>query len=490
MFGRLKGLARQSLIYTAGDVLNRAFAFLLIPLYTAYLTPTDYGILAITSTIGSILSILYLQPLESALTRFHYDFSDDRGRRECYGTIWLLMVGFSLLASLLIESFGQPVSGWLFEDVPYAPYVRLVVWLTFLSNSSFLLYRAVLRVQERPVAFVTLNIGTFLVNTALIAYLVVAKGRGALGSLEGRFLASLILAIPVAIAFLRNASLRWSWPRAKASLKFSVPLMPHLLSLWVLSLSDRLILQKYLPLSDVGIYNLGYQMASIVQVLAFSAMNAWSPFFYRTANEPGASRMLSRFSTYYWLAVAILCTGVATLARDVLVVMASRPAYYVAYRVVPWVVLASMMRAFYFVFITALYHTKKVKSVPLVTVVSGLINVGLNLLLVPRYGYMVAAITTFAAYALQAVVMYYLAQRVYPMPYERARVAKLLTVGLGLYAASTVLPLSPGWTGLAVKMGVALTYPIWLTLLGFWTPDEMATFRRLAHRAATCVQGH
>ena len=489
MFSGLKRLATQSFIYTAGDVLNRAFAFLLIPLYTAFLDPSDYGILAITSTVAGILSILYLQSLEGVLTRFHYDYPDKQQRKKYYGTIWLLMISVSLLASLFLESIGEPLSRFLFKDVPYVPYFQLIVWTTFITNSSFILMRAVLRVQEKPVAFVGLNLTMFVVNTALIIYFVVINEQGALGNLQGRFWGSLIVAVPVVIVYLKGATLSWSWEPVQKSLKFAIPLVPHLLSLWILNLSDRLILQNYVTLSELGIYSLGYQVASILQILAFSAMNAWSPFFYKSAGEPNAPEMLSRFSTYYWLIVIMLGTGLATLAQDTLVVMISRPAYYNAYQVVPWVVLGFVMRSFYFVFVTALYYAKQVKALPVVTIISGTLNIGLNLLLIPRFGYMAAAVNTFVAYAFQTSVMYFLAQRAYWMPYEYLRIAKLFGVSIVLFWIASVLPIMPGWIGLLVKSTLLITFPAWLYLVRFLTADELGLLRRVPYQITNYFRG-
>jgi O-antigen/teichoic acid export membrane protein len=478
----LKGLAKHSAVYTAGDVLNRGIAFLLIPLYTAFLTPTDYGILAITATVASILGVLYLQSLETALTRFHYDLTDPEDRRRYYGTIWLLMVGFVIAASLVMELIGPSLASLVFADVPYVPYLRLVVWTTALTNSTFVLLRAALRVQERPVAFIALNIGVFLIDTAFVIYFVAVRGQGALGNLQGRFLGTLLVAVPAAVVYLRQARLQWSGDDARASLRFALPLIPHLLSLWVLNLSDRVVLQRYVSLAEVGIYSLGYQVAAIVQLFAFSAMNAWSPYFYKTAGQPGASRTLARFATYYWLVVLVLATGVSVLAKDVLAIMASRPAYHVAYRVVPWVAFGFVMRGFYFVFVTALYYTKRVKALPIVTVAAGLLNIGLNLLLVPRYGYMAAAVNTFVAYAAQAVVMYFFAQCAYSLPYEAARITKMAAVGLAIMAVSLALPPLSPWPGLAVRCVLLLTFPLWVTLLNFWTKDEKLAFAGAARR--------
>lgn len=482
MFDRLKLLSLQSVIYTSGDVLNRAFGLLLIPIYTAYLTPGDYGILAITSTIASVLAILSMQSLESVLTRFHYDYADRESQRAFHGAIWLLMLICAAVVAVLSGTIGRPLYAWLFPDVPYVPYIRLAVWTMFFTNISYVLLKSLLRVRERPKTFSLLNILVFLVNTVLVIYFVVGLKRGAQGNLEGRLLAAALLAVPFIFLYFRDARLHWSPKIARNALAFSLPLLPHLLSLWVLNVSDRIILQRFVPLAEVGIYSLGYQIASVLQLLAFSVTNAWSPFFYKTAGEPGAPRMLSRFSTYYMLLIMFLGAGISALAQDVLLIIASKPAYFTAYRVVPWVVLGFVMRGFYFLFVTSLYYRKQVRLLPAVTIGAAALNIGLNLLTVPIYGYMAAAVNTFVAYAAQAVVMYFLAQRAFRLPYELARFAKMGVVALALYLITTTVALANPWTSLFVKGAIVMTLPLWLTALRFWTPGELAMFQRTAHQ--------
>jgi O-antigen/teichoic acid export membrane protein len=482
MFAQLKRLGSQSIIYTAGDMLNRSFALILIPLYTAYLTPADYGILSITSTIGAVFAILSMQSLETALTRFHYDHPEESSRRRYHGMVWLLMVMSALAFALLVGTVGQPLLAWLFPDVPYIPYIRIVVWTTFATNISFLLLRALLRVQEKPTTYSILNIVVFLVNTGFVIYFVVGEQAGALGNLQGRLLAAVLLAIPIIVVYFRSARLHWSTQEAKTTMAFAVPLLPHLLSLWVLNVSDRVVLQRFVPLADVGIYSLGYQIASILQLLAFSASNAWSPFFFKTADQPGAPRMLSRFSSYYILILIFLGTGIAALAQDALLVMASKAVYYPAYRVVPWVIMGFVMRGFYFLFVTALYYKKQVRALPLVTIGAGVLNVVLNVLTVPKFGYMAAAVNTFIAYGVQAVVMYPLAQRAFRIPYEILRFAKMAVVGIGLFLVASQLPPFHPWLAIAIKTAWVCTFPLWLTLLRFWTPDEKVAIRRLVRR--------
>ena len=489
MFVRLKRLSLQSVIYTSGDLLNRAFGLLLIPIYTTYLTPDDYGILAITSTIASVLAILSMQSLESALTRFHYDYSDQESQRSFHGTIWILMLICALIVVVVSGTIGRPIFAWLFPDVPYAPYIQLAVWATFFTNISYVLLKSLLRVRERPTTFSILNILVFLVNTAFVIYFVVGREQGAQGNLEGRLLAAMLLAVPFIIFYFRDARLHWNWKDAKRSLQFALPLLPHLLSLWVLNVSDRIILQRFVPLAEVGIYSLGYQIASMLQLLAFSVTNAWSPFFYKTAGEPGAPRMLSRFSTYYMLLIVFLGAGISALAEDMLLIVASNPAYYAAYRVVPWVIMGFVMRGFYFLFVTCLYYMKQVRALPIVTIGAGALNIGLNLLTVPIYGYMAAAVNTFVAYAAQAIVMYFLAQKAFRLPYEMGRYAKMIFVGIALFLVTAAMPTYDPWVSLFAKAAIVMTFPIWLTVLRFWEPEEIAAFRRGAHRLIGSLPG-
>jgi O-antigen/teichoic acid export membrane protein len=165
--------------------------------------------------------------------------------------------------------------------------------------------------------------------------------------------------------------------------------------------------------------------------------------------------------------------------------MASNPAYHSAYRVVPWVVMGFVMRGFYFLFVTALYYKKQVRLLPLVTIGAGSLNVVLNVLTVPQFGYIAAAVNTFIAYAMQAVVMYPLAQQAFRVPYELVRFVKMAGVGIGLFLVASMLPSLHPWLALAAKTAWVCTFPLWLTLLRFWTPDEKAAIRRLVHRLLT-----
>jgi O-antigen/teichoic acid export membrane protein len=482
--GTFKKLASLSTVYALADLLQSGLAFFLIPLYTAYLTPADYGILSVATAFGNILGVFYLQSLEGAFVRYYSDVSDPEERRRFLGAVWLFALIYSLGLTLTLEWIGMTTNSLGLKSVPYQPYLRLVVWTTFISSVALLLPRALFLIREQAWQYAALNIGSFTLSILLIIYFVAGRGEGAVGNLKGRLIGTLIISLPALFVVLRNIRLAWRPLAVRAALVFALPLVPHLLSLWVLNVSDRFILERYVSLNDLGVYTLGYQVATLLQMFAVSMSNAITPYYYRTAaTQPDAPSLLSRVSTYYLAALAWMSVGLVGLAPSVIRLIAvGRPAYWAAAHVIPWVALGFFARGYYFVFLTALSYAKKLGLLPLVTIGAGVINVVLNLWLVPHWGYMAAALDTFIAYALQAVVMYFLAQRAYALAYEAGRLVRLTFLAVAWAWALYALVVPQLWLDIGVKMALALTFPLGLWGIGFFSTNEILLLRRLKQR--------
>jgi O-antigen/teichoic acid export membrane protein len=453
--------------------------FLLLPLYTAYLGAADYGIIALSTTLSGVLSVLLLQPFQAMFTRLYFDFSDADERRRFYGSTWLFLLCYVFIGASLLDLIGGATNSLGFAEVPYRPYLRLTVWTTAVSIVAFLLPRALFLVREQAWRLVGLNLSLFLLSTGLIVYFVVFQGTGAYGNLYGSFLATLVMALPALIITLCNISFAWRWEHIKQGLTFALPLVPHLLSLWILSLSDRWILQQYVSLAEIGIYSFGYLIGSIIQIIALSLSEAISPYYLRVASErPDAARVLKRLATYYLAVIVWAAVGLVAMTHEVISLITVRPEYLASTAVIPWVVLGCVARGFYFIFVTAVYHAKNMRMLPVVTMVAGLFNIGLNLLLIPHWGIIAAAINTFVSYTFQAVIMYWLAQSSYPLPYEHRRLITLTVLGLAWGGVLYAFALPDVWSSLIVKTVLAFAFPLGLLVTRFFTPDEVGAARQ------------
>jgi O-antigen/teichoic acid export membrane protein len=481
----VKSLAGKSAVYGLGSVTLKAIGFFLLPLYTRYLTPVDYGIIAVTGTLTSILTILYPLGLHGAATRFYFLAQSEDERRRNNGTIWVVMTLVALIATVLLDRFGGLLFPLLFRDVPFSPYIRLAVWISFFSVLG-LLPLAFFQVQERPVSYVLTTVSSTLLTIGLVINFVVFQRQGVYGYLRGTLLALVLFAVPYTIFTLRNAQITLRLNVLKACLAFSLPLVPHGLAGWVLALSDRVILQRFVPLEELGLYSLGYQFGIIMKLLATAVNFAWVPFLYKTDSEAGEGAIpgLVRLVTYYTMGLVVAALGVALFAKD-LVILMTTPAFYSADRVAPWIIGGSLLNGLYFIPINFLFLRNRTGLIPLITVSSGLFNIGLNLWLAPRYGIMAAAWATFLSYGLMLILAWKLALRVYPIQYEYKRLGLIALTAISLYALGIQLQFDLIAVDLVMKGIIVLAYPFSLAILGFFTPTEKSAILAFARQAMT-----
>ena len=483
MVRQLKSLMAQSATYGLGDLLTKAIAFLLIPVYTRFLSPADYGILGVASAITAVLAILYPVGLNAAAMRFYYDTPDEKSRRDLLGTLALavLVIGFALTLILAATPLGSALFRAAVKDIPFHPYVNILLWTACLANVS-VIPLVIFRVQEKPGRYVAYTAGGFLLSTAAILYFVVGRRAGALGNLRGVLIASGVMALAYALSTFRHANLTFRWRWLRDGLVYALPVVPHLLAHWALTLSDRGVLNQVVSLDQVGVYTLGYQV-SIVLALVSQALNtAWTPFFYRLAGEEEAKPKLARFFTYYLGIMVFTALGLALLGGDVIRIVA-HPEYHEAARLVPVITLAYLVQAFYYPAVFALFYQRKTQYLPLLTGSAAALNILMNVVLIPGWGIYAAAWNKVLAYAVLAVATFAVGQKVYPIAWEYRRLAKMLLVGGALFAISEVLLAPLGlWARVALRLALCAVFPLLLWLARFPEAEERSHVTRLLRR--------
>ncbi|MEP7225725.1 MAG: oligosaccharide flippase family protein [Gemmatimonadales bacterium] len=483
----LRSLLGSSLVYGAGSVLLRALAFLLLPLYTRHLTPADYGLVAVTLSIISILSVIFPLGLHSAMTRMWFASPSEAERRRTTETIWLAIMMSALALALLLDVFGSHVVPMVFRGVAFSPYIRFAIWTAFLATFS-LVPLNLLQIRERPGPYVILTVAGTLVTTTLVVVLVVIRNEGAYGYLLGGLIGGAVL-VPVYLGItLRNIRLALEWGVLHKALLYSLPLVPHALAGWMLEVSDRAVLARWVSLGDLGIYSLGYQFGAALGLVITAFTAAWVPFLFRTLADRGgeAHPLVARLATYYAAVLCFIGLGIALLIRQVLILLVD-PAFHGAYRITPWVVGGYLFNGLYIIPVGFLFWTERTKVIPVVTLTAGLLNVGLNLWLVPIYGIMGAAWTTMISYGVMAVLVWIIAQRVYPFPYEWTRMLRLVGVALALFVLAEVWPTSTPGADMTARVVLWLAYPLVLIAVGFLEPGERAAAMAFTRRAAARV---
>ena len=478
MGSAVRKLVGASAVYGLGGVLVRGLAFLLLPLYTRYLTPAEYGIVALTATCTVVLGLLFPLGLRGAVSRTWYADGTDAERRERAGTLWIAMVASAAVMAVLLDRLGAGVARSLLPDIPFDPYLRFAIWTAFLSVLG-LTPLVLLQAQERPSAYVALTLWTAVTTTAVTVWLVVTGG-GARGYVLGALIGAGLAAVPYLVITLREVR-----PVVRAgvlgpALAFSLPLVPHALASWALEMSDRAILTRLVPLRDVGVYALGYQLGAGMGLLTTAFNAAWVPFLFGTLKDEGvqAHAKLARVVSYYAFALCFVALGWALLVEHAIPLVAG-PAFRSAHLVTPWVVGGYVFGGLYLIPTNLLFWQRKTRVVPLVTLAAGAANIGLNLWLVPRYGAIAAAWSTLAAYGLLLVLTWWSAERLHPFPYEYRRLGLMAGVALALFLAGRFLPFPSPAVQIAGRVVLWLAFPLGLLALGMLDRAELAALPRM-----------
>ena len=415
----------------------------------------------------------------SSFARLYFESSSEREHRSLVGTLLVFLVIVPGTLTLGLEVAGR--AGWLnlFQSVPFVPYLNLTLWTAYFSvflNLPLTVYIT----RQQPRRVMLLNVLNSLLVVGLSLYYVLYLRQGVVGSLTAGLVAAVIMGVLSIGLTLSLASRAFSLEKLKAALLYSLPLVPHLLSQWVLNLSDRLILAPSVSASQLGIYSLGYQLGLVMAIFTNGISSALGPIFISHLKDPDRKSDVPRLGTFavisFWflgLATTFLGQGAIRFLTPV--------AYHGATEVVPWVVLGFTFHGMYMVVSTGTFYSMRTGWIPGVTAVAAITNIGLNLWLVPIYGIMAAAVNTAIGYGVLMILHGYLAHKLYPIPWEYRQWSRVMGAALISFAIGAASNRSNIWTEMLVKsVSILAIYPFTLVLFGVFTQAELALIRRAA----------
>jgi O-antigen/teichoic acid export membrane protein len=462
---QLRRLRNQSLIYGVGGLVQRILAVFLVPLYTHYLAPSDYGHVATLLALTIVLTIILRAGIQTAFFRFWFDADDDESHLRVLRTsFWYTMSAatFGLVAGLVL---AEPIANGLFGNPDLANLVR-AAFVSLWAAMNYEQLTWVFRVEQRPVAYVIASLANIAITVAGTLLLVVVLEKGAIGVIAGNFSGTLIVYLALLGYRREQLGLQFDRDLFREMNRFGLPLMPSALFLWMTNFSDRFFLIKLSTATETGLYSLGVNVASAMVLLLTAFRNAWPAFAYSIRDDSEARRTYAYVLTYLvfvssWLAVAL------GLGSPWIVRLISTDPYAESSRVVGLLAFAAVAFAVYIVVSIGVGRIKRTQFMWVITLSGALVNLTLNLTLIPTYGMMGAAVATLAAFVVMAAGISWWSQRIYPVPYQWRRV---LTASLGGVALVVTGKLVGG--GLPVAILLSLVYPLLLFPLGFYLPSE------------------
>jgi O-antigen/teichoic acid export membrane protein len=425
-------LGTNSVIFVITNVTQKAAMFLLMPLYTLFLDPAAFGVLAIVTAINGFLSIAFTLGLTGAVTRYYFEYRDQPAiLAEFWGSILSVVMITSVVLGAVMLLAGQYLLAPFVGDVDFWPYVAIGV-VTTVFQPYFLTILSVLQARNQAMRYAVLSLANFALTTALTVALVVFLRRGVVGALTATLVSAVIFLFVSAYLMRGEVRLCLRWAHLREALAYSVPLVPHSVASQLTAMSDRLIVNARLGTSFAGLYSVGAMVAMGIEVAAYGVNKAYYPLSMQAmkSRDSGELAQLRAIGALVVAGFSMLAAGVGIFAPEILWLLAA-PAFAPAARVVPVLVFSGVASAIYYVLVNALFYERTAtRLVPLGTLCGGASSVLLALTLVPWFGMLGAAVANLLSQVLATLAVALLARRFDPVRWDYGRYALAFAGGL------------------------------------------------------------
>jgi O-antigen/teichoic acid export membrane protein len=479
MIGKeIRFLLVHSSIYGLGTVVAQIVSFLLLPLYTRYLTPADYGTLQTVEVSCGMIGIVVTIGIARALSRFYYESEDIKDRNRVVSTAFVTYGVVALLAAPLLLFASDPIGKILLGSHEHGHLFR-IAFLSMLVGAFTDINMMHLRLLKKPHIFISITVSRLLCLIVLNILFIVYYHMGIQGILYSSLVVSGIYSAGLTVSTLLKTGMNFSLNLSRQLAMYSLPIIPSQLGNTVVKQSDKYFVLYLMSVADMGIYTLALKIGNAVHHFLTIPFNmAYIPRRFEIMKREDAERIYSRIFTYYVFLVGYVGLFISVLIPEILHFMVT-PGYLGAKEIVPLVVLSMVIFGTHYHFDFGILHSKRTKYLSYIGIVSAAVQIGLNYLLIRKYGFFGAVWSSIISLALQAFLLYAVSHKLFPIEYEFGRIFKYLSVAMIFYGISTQVRPHGIFVALILKLIILLLFPVVLMALGIVTSSERERIREI-----------
>jgi O-antigen/teichoic acid export membrane protein len=480
---KMRHIGRHSLIYGAGILLSKAIAFVMLPVYTRVLTPSDYGALQLIETTLEVISIIAGSRLASGVFHYYYKAATEEAKRAVLSTALVVLVSSYGVASGATYVFAPRIAALVFgvADGTTVGYIRIAAGSLFLY--SFLVVPiSFLQLRERSMLFVGLNVARLVVQLSLNILLVVVLRIGVKGVLLSTLYTNLIFAVVMAALLVSAVGVRVSRGTAADLLRFGLPFVATQAATFVATFGDRYFLRSAADAAAVGVYGLAYQFGFLLAAVGYEPFNNyWEPKRFALARQPDCDALYARAFLYFNVLLFSVAVGITLFVGDVLRVMATPP-FFGAAAIAPVVVIAYVMQSwtgFHNVGIMLRERTQYITYANWIGAAVALIGYAV---LIPRWFGMGAAVATVLSFGVRELLVYIWSQRFWRVAYDWRPVLRVVALAFGVGIARFLLSPDSLWAAIVYHLTLLGIYAVGVWLLVIPVADRGYAVQLLRER--------
>jgi O-antigen/teichoic acid export membrane protein len=477
LFSEIKKLLKHSSIYGSANLLQKGIGFIMIPLYTHYLSPADYGVLELMDLTINVTSMLMGMGIGSAIIRFYHHYESPGDKVEVFTTAFIFMAVVCLIAVGISEWFAKPISRLVLGKLEYYRYFQ-VIFVSMGLQTLASVPESLLLAKKQSVIFSAISIGTLISYLTFNILFLVAFKMGVIGILLSMLITKILNNSSLLMITFRHTRLNFSLKKLEEMVNFGLPLVPAGIGMFIMHFSDRFFVQKLCSLNDLGLYSLGYKFGMIISIIVTEPIfRIWNTQRFEIAKTDHGKQVVGRIFTYYSTVIIFAGLGISIFIKEIMFIMAAQ-GFQEATVVVPLVALGYILYGMANYFTLGMMITKRTKYIAWVQLSAAGISILFNALFISRYGVMGAATSTVLSFLFLAIFSFIISQRLYPIPFEYGRVSILFALAMSIFGLSRWIEV-PLLMSVGVKTLLILGFPVILFLGGFFYEDEISNGREL-----------
>ena len=429
MRDKLKQLTKDTLLYGISTIVGRFINFLLIPLYTHFFQPAEYGIVTNIYALIALLNIVFLFGMDSAYLKFA-GTEESKKHGNIFSSAFiplffvdvLLAIAFIIGKSALAGLLGIPESySYLFY------YTGVILLLDAITQLPFI----TLRLAKKALMFSGIRIGNILINIFLNIILIIVFKKGIEAVFISNLIASAFSLIMLSPEIVKLLTCKIDKEILIKLLRFGIPYLPAGIASMFMQVIDRPIVEKLTDLKTLGIYQANYRLGIFMMLYVSMFQYAWQPFFLENSTQKDAKKIFSSVFTYFTAIGCIILVFLTLFINDfathkVFGFSLIGKAYWGGLNIVPIVLLAYLFNGFYVNFAAGLFIKEKSTVFPIIMGIGAISNVIANFILIPYFNITGAAFATLISYSLMAFGFYLVSNKMYPIVYELKKLSGIL----------------------------------------------------------------
>lgn len=430
---RFKLLIKHGIIFGLTSSIQSALSFILLPLYTTYLSLEEFGNYNMLLVWAGALNTVFGLGASSALGRYYYEEKDAGNEKEVVSaSMWISCMG-GLLLMVLSILLAAPISTHYFHDETLRLPIIVCVIANALSYPTTTL-TLLLRYKKQSVVYLVFTLISLLLNFSITIILLSNFQAGIISPFVGQSVTQIFLFL--ALGWNQRENLTFKVPKRLYSIifLFGMQIILNAFLSYIYECSDKMVMKEMLSVEDVGIYSLSNRIGSVFKILIYMPfVLIWTPLRMEYKDSPDNKSFICKINSYYTIFGCLFIVLCMVWGYDVLKVLFPQEEYAVSLVLYPVCLLAFLCFGYSSIYDFGIYINNKLYYQSIICIITLIFNVVMNVWLLPVYGVTASAYIFLATYVLTATLLLIISNRYYELSIEWEKMIASFAMVVGVY---------------------------------------------------------